>query len=817
MTPPVAAPDGIDIAMIRSESSPPCRPTVSLRGIAAAAVILATSGTARAEALLHAGRFTDGGIVPQGTILRWHATNSQPTFADRPILDPGNPLRWAIRAAAGAAVPPAVAGVTGPFVELVTGDRLPGIVEEYRTGRETLGERLPAHLVVRPPAVPGPPGRPEPAAIRVRASFVSRVVREPRGGRAAKPGGLRLLDGRDVEFRSLRWVHQGVLVLAADGPARFGFEEIAEIRLPAADPWSSYCDVLAGVTPDLTDRLVRCETTDGLVVTTAARRILPSGSENDPASWEHRLEPAWSLDPISVRHAAVDARWFFAPHDVPLPLIEAARVERRPVFGGSWNWRKNRCVRGTPLTAGGQPFGWGFGVQAACDLSFPLPAIATGFRSGVALDDAAGRGGCARARVSLDSPAAPPLWQSGMLVGTGPPGDTGILPLQPRADGTSLLVLAADDAHQERPAGADPFDIRDTLDWLDPVVMLDPGRLAETVRARVPGTIPAWDGWTAVLQPGATLAVRDVVWPTGCSRLAGPTAGILSLRRSLPVDERSQFILVGVSRSAGTSPSRLEIRIDGRVVAATDVPDRSPDSPPAPFRFSLARFTGRTIDLEVVHLPADANGLVEWHCLDVVGDLASAWAPLEILEVASEGGATYRRLEDGSLLAEGPSPATDVITARLRTSLEGITALRLEALGHESLPGGGPGRFANGDFILTDVEAEASSRDGPPRRVPLEFTVAVATHHGPRFPPAAIIDGSPASGWAGQAHPGAVMLVLANRVGFTGGAELLVKLHCRHGQLPQHVLGRFRLSATTSATPTLEPPGRLLEELPTQP
>ncbi|MBM4023314.1 MAG: hypothetical protein FJ284_13960, partial [Planctomycetes bacterium] len=582
---------------------------------------------ASADAMLHAGRFADGAIVPQGPIAKWHTTAAQPTFADRAILDVGNPLRWAIRLNGSA--PPAPPA--GGYVELVTGDRLPGEVEAYRSGRESLGERLPPHLLVRP-ALAGPPGQPEPDVIRVRTAYVSRIVRAPRAGRPTTPGSLRLGDGREAEFRSLRWSPQGVLVLTAAGPLKLTFAELAEVRLPDIDAWSVYFDMVAALTPDLADRLVRCETTDGLVVTTAMRRIIASGSENEPASWEHRLEPAWSLDPIRVRHAAVDVRWFFPPQEVPLPLVAPTRVERRAVFGGSWNWERNRSVRGTPLAAAGRPYGWGFGVQAACDLSFPLPAIATGFRSGVALDEVAGRGGCARGVVRLDSAGAAPIWQSGLLVGTAEPGDTGLVALTPKPDGGSLLVLSAAEAHQDRPAGADPFDIRDTLDWLDPVVVLDPPRLAELIRGRLPGTVPAWDGWSLVLPPAVALAVRDVSAPAGVVRTVGPTAGELVLARSVVVDERAQFLMLGVGRWAGSSPSRVEIRIDGQAVASADVPERPGDALPTPYRLPLSRFAGRTVKVEIVHKPADANGLVAWHCLDTVGSLASVWEPLEIVE-----------------------------------------------------------------------------------------------------------------------------------------------------------------------------------------
>jgi hypothetical protein len=76
-----------------------------------------------------------------------------------------------------------------------------------------------------------------------------------------------------------------------------------------------------------------------------------------------------------------------------------------------------------------------------------------------------------------------------------------------------------------------------------------------------------------------------------------------------------------------------------------------------------------------------------------------------------------------------------------------------------------------------------------------------------------IIDASPVTGWAIQGLPKsvapAVILTVAEPAGFTGGVRL--KLVLRYQQGRQHVLGRFRLSATTDPDPQFGIPATVLE------
>jgi hypothetical protein len=43
------------------------------------------------------------------------------------------------------------------------------------------------------------------------------------------------------------------------------------------------------------------------------------------------------------------------------------------------------------------------------------------------------------------------------------------------------LILVADAAHQGRPAGTDPLNIRDVVDWIEPVIELDRSQLLKRV------------------------------------------------------------------------------------------------------------------------------------------------------------------------------------------------------------------------------------------------------------------------------------------------------------------------------------------------
>ena len=67
--------------------------------------------------------------------------------------------------------------------------------------------------------------------------------------------------------------------------------------------------------------------------------------------------------------------------------------------------------------------------------------------------------------------------------------DTGVVRLPTERRPAWRLLLVANSVHEGRPAGADPWDVRDRLDWLEPRLILDQAKLKIEVdrRRRVTG------------------------------------------------------------------------------------------------------------------------------------------------------------------------------------------------------------------------------------------------------------------------------------------------------------------------------------------
>lgn len=190
--------------------------------------------------------------------------------------------------------------------------------------------------------------------------------------------------------------------------------------------------------------------------------------------------------------------------------------------------------------------------------------------------------------------------------------------------------------------------------------------------------------------------------------------------------------------------------------------------------------------------------------------LQAQWQALDPSELKSTGGATLRKLDDGSVLAEGPNSAKDTYEIAADTDAVGITAIKLEALVDDSLVGRGPGRGDNGNFVLSEIEVEAVAKENPKAIKRIKLSYAQADHEqttGEFFVEKAI-DGVVAdtNGWAVEGmvrHENrAAMFVASEPFGFAGGT--LVRIRLKHeSQYPQHAIGRFKLSLSSDGS--LEP------------
>ena len=203
------------------------------------------------------------------------------------------------------------------------------------------------------------------------------------------------------------------------------------------------------------------------------------------------------------------------------------------------------------------------------------------------------------------------------------------------------------------------------------------------------------------------------------------------------------------------------------------------------------------------HPAKAADWLRRW----VTGQQHVAWVGVSPSSSQSMGGATLTSQEDGSILVSGKIPEKETYTLLLETRLQGLKALRLDALADSSLVKGGPGRAPNGNFALSDLQVAARPLLGKGKWRPVSLRNPRATFSQKNLPVEAVLDADRRTGWAidpqfGQNH--AAVFEFAEPVGYYGGTELSVTLRFENNR--QHSLGRFRLALSTLKQAELHDP-----------
>jgi hypothetical protein len=181
-----------------------------------------------------------------------------------------------------------------------------------------------------------------------------------------------------------------------------------------------------------------------------------------------------------------------------------------------------------------------------------------------------------------------------------------------------------------------------------------------------------------------------------------------------------------------------------------------------------------------------------------------AWATLDFTELKSAGGAALAKQPDGSVLLTGGNPDKDIYTLTAATPIKNITAVKLEALADDSLAVKGPGRAANGNFVLHTFALSAAGADGKAADVAFGPSKADFSQQG--WDVNGAVDADGATGWAvapefGKDHW--ALFKAKQPFGVDGGTKLTFTLTQQYGQ--QHTLGRFRISVTTAADPGVGP------------
>lgn len=185
----------------------------------------------------------------------------------------------------------------------------------------------------------------------------------------------------------------------------------------------------------------------------------------------------------------------------------------------------------------------------------------------------------------------------------------------------------------------------------------------------------------------------------------------------------------------------------------------------------------------------------------------AGWNIQEPLTMKSSGGSKMTKLDDGSIVFGGANPDKDTYEITARTEATNITAVRLEALTHDSLPAKGPGRHSNSNFVLSEFEVVATSVRDPKQSQKITFARAIADYSQANYEIHKAIDGVPGnSGWAvdgpTRKQNATAAFIAETPFGFEGGTQLLFRL--RHdANFRTHGVGRPRLSLTTDSAKTL--------------
>jgi hypothetical protein len=195
----------------------------------------------------------------------------------------------------------------------------------------------------------------------------------------------------------------------------------------------------------------------------------------------------------------------------------------------------------------------------------------------------------------------------------------------------------------------------------------------------------------------------------------------------------------------------------------------------------------------------------------------SSWTPLDFSEMKSDGGATFSKEPDGSVVVGGTSAAVDNYKLTATSPLRGVTAVRLEVLPDPRLPDNGPGRGAGGNFILTRFGLATAPKANPGQATPVELHSPQASVEQPGWSVAGTLDDRNDTGWGVGGYAGRpAVATFYTRAQVPGGDENVLIFSLEQQQAAaeqkQHTIGRFRLWVTNALSPQEAPqvPDRIL-------
>jgi serine protease Do len=273
------------------------------------------------------------------------------------------------------------------------------------------------------------------------------------------------------------------------------------------------------------------------------------------------------------------------------------------------------------------------------------------------------------------------LYESPVIVGSSRAYDTGMMAIDLADRKQPTLVLQVDALPTAQPPGADPLDIRDVCNWLEPQLQLNAAALRDEIPPRAERSIAAFSGWeldevsrplrlTNLLQENPLGRNRFVTAATGRN-------GKIVLHREFDVGPQTNWLIArAVGRSVDPGkPPRANVDIDGETAAEFAIgpqPATDPGRPSA--AIPLLSHVGKRVRVTVTQTTSHRDDAVHWSELS----LCDASPPL------------LAALEDDAELTsvdEGPGGGARFVDDDFHT---GTRCLRIDAEGRYRLavPGG---------------------------------------------------------------------------------------------------------------------------------
>jgi hypothetical protein len=269
------------------------------------------------------------------------------------------------------------------------------------------------------------------------------------------------------------------------------------------------------------------------------------------------------------------------------------------------------------------------------------------------------------------------------------------------------------------------------------------------------------------LRMGCILARKS-----GKSFFQGELAELIIYTRALSDDERTA--VEGYLRGKW---------LDGHDIAAAPSPIPSVEPPPDP---AVAEPDPMASETASDAKPPDTTEPPVEHAMRFV--------PLLPVQVEADGGSELQVREDGVVLAQGETKKGAVYRVAVQPQIPQITAILLEALPDERLPGQGPGRGAGGSFSLAEFALAMETPTEPPTTQPIRIGHAMAEGAGGVE---RLIDGDANTSWTVRRRGQRTAIM------FLPNEPLPVPENCvlRCTLVNRENLGCFRLQATSAPDP----------------